>query len=272
MSEPLTPEEDARRDAIAADMAWQSGYAAGRRAAARVAPEDGWMNEMATFLREEVGLGQDDTNAVVLMADAAITAARVAPSDGLRERLYAEIGRRLTDAEVMKQMKPLSGGLPPMSPAEYHAADNILDRAYADPDDDAAIVARAALRLAARVAPSDGLREALEQALDRMQAAWALLGPDLWSEAAAVQGGPAEGVSQALWFGMEEAERALATTGQPEPDFRQQALDMATAASDDPDAIEARLRAKYAQPEDTPTTPLTCAPLARHLRATVEGT
>lgn len=36
-----------------------------------------------------------------------------------------------------------------LTPAERHAIDAILDRPYADPDDDAAIAARAALRLAA---------------------------------------------------------------------------------------------------------------------------
>ncbi len=39
---------------------------------------------------------------------------------------------------------------PALRPAERFAAEAILDRANADPDDDAAIVARAALRLAAQ--------------------------------------------------------------------------------------------------------------------------
>lgn len=37
-----------------------------------------------------------------------------------------------------------------LTPAERHAANVILDRPYADPDDDAAVITRAVLRLALR--------------------------------------------------------------------------------------------------------------------------
>ena len=59
----------------------------------------------------------------------------------VKSDLCAECGRT---PDVHPQAR--RGGL---TPDERHAADAILDRPYADPDDDAAVVARAALRLAA---------------------------------------------------------------------------------------------------------------------------
>ncbi len=50
--------------------------------------------------------------------------------------------------------RPPVSGEPTLRISERHAAESILNRRYADPDDDSAVVARAALRLAeARATP-----------------------------------------------------------------------------------------------------------------------
>ena len=64
---------------------------------------------------------------------------------------------------------------------------------------------------AARTADPGGLREALEQALDRMESMWALMNPP-WSD------DECHGIAQACWFGMEEVRAALASeTTAPDP-------------------------------------------------------
>lgn len=52
-------------------------------------------------------------------------------------------------AAILRSL-PVGDDAPSLTPAERFAANAILDRSYADPDDDPAIVARAALRVAPR--------------------------------------------------------------------------------------------------------------------------
>lgn len=60
------------------------------------------------------------------------------------------------------------------------------------------------------------LREALEQARDRMETAWNAISADVWSESARTEGGVAETIAQALYFGVCEVTAALAATPAPE--------------------------------------------------------
>jgi hypothetical protein len=69
--------------------------------------------------------------------------------------------------------------------SERHVAENILNRRYADPDDDCAVIARAALRLAEARATPPALGELTDaiRNLQRQWSGWPLASPEDIAEA-----------------------------------------------------------------------------------------